>query len=75
MRCRSALANTRWHAFRYALRFNFRTSNNKVEYEALLAELCVAKGLGANCIQIYSDSQLIVNQVKEEYHAKDGRVE
>ncbi|XP_022150862.1 uncharacterized protein LOC111018909 [Momordica charantia] len=61
--------------FEYALRFNFRTSNNKAGYEALLAGLRVAKGLGASHIKVFSDSQLIVNQIKEEYQAKDPRME
>ncbi|XP_022150100.1 uncharacterized protein LOC111018362 [Momordica charantia] len=61
--------------FEYALRFNFRTSNNEAEYEALLACLCVARGLGAVHIKVFSDSQLVVNQIKEEYQTKDPRME
>ncbi|XP_022154406.1 uncharacterized protein LOC111021683 [Momordica charantia] len=61
--------------FEYALQFNFRTSNNEAEYEALLAGLRVAKGLGASHIKVFSDSQLIVNQIKEEYQTKDPRME
>ncbi|XP_022157920.1 uncharacterized protein LOC111024530 [Momordica charantia] len=61
--------------FEYALRFNFRTSNNEAEYEALLAGLRVAKGLRANHIKVFSDSQLIVNQIKEEYQTKDPQME
>ncbi|CAL2257309.1 unnamed protein product [Prunus armeniaca] len=45
----------------YALRFNFRTSNNEAEYEALLAGLRLAKSMSARQISIHSDSQLIVN--------------
>ncbi|XP_022155184.1 uncharacterized protein LOC111022318 [Momordica charantia] len=59
----------------YALRFNFRTSNNEAEYEALLAGLRVAKGLGVVHIKVFSDSQLVVNQIKEEYQTKDPRME
>ncbi|XP_022149417.1 protein NYNRIN-like [Momordica charantia] len=61
--------------FEYALRFNFRTSNNEAEYEALLAGLRVAKRLGANHVKVFSDSQLIVNQIKEEYQTNDPRME
>ncbi|XP_022146375.1 uncharacterized protein LOC111015604 [Momordica charantia] len=61
--------------FEYALRFNFQTSNNEAEYEPLLAGLRVAKGLGANHIKVFSDSQLAVNHIKEEYQAKDARME
>ncbi|XP_022157626.1 uncharacterized protein LOC111024288 [Momordica charantia] len=61
--------------FEYALRFYFRTSNNEAEYEALLAVLRMTRGLGASHLQIFSDSQLIVNQIKEEYKTKDSRME
>ena len=47
----------------YNLRFRFPASNNEVEYEALLVRLQLATSLGAEQIQVYSDSQLVVNQV------------
>ncbi|XP_021827603.1 uncharacterized protein LOC110768210 [Prunus avium] len=55
----------------YALRLGFRASNNEAEYEALIAGLRLAKELGAKKIQVRSDSQLVVNQVNEEYQARD----
>lgn len=61
--------------FEYALWINFRTSNSKAEYEALLTGLRMVKGLGASHNQVYSDSQLIVNQIKEEYKARHSRME
>ncbi|XP_022149378.1 uncharacterized protein LOC111017809 [Momordica charantia] len=45
------------------------------EYEALLAGLRVAKGLRAVHIKVFSDSQLVVNQIREKYQAKDSRME
>ncbi|KAM1978246.1 hypothetical protein ACFX16_014955 [Malus domestica] len=48
-------------AIEYALRFKFKTSNNEAEYEALLAGLHLAKHLGVKRIDIFSDSQLVVN--------------
>ncbi|CAL8169587.1 unnamed protein product [Prunus armeniaca] len=56
----------------YALRFNFRTSNNEAEYEALLAGLRLAKSMSAKQISIHSDSQLIVNQITADFAAKDA---
>ncbi|CAL2238412.1 unnamed protein product [Prunus armeniaca] len=56
----------------YALRFNFRTSNNEAEYEALLAGLRLAKSMSMKQISIHSDSQLIVNQIKADSAAKDA---
>ncbi|KAI5339030.1 hypothetical protein L3X38_018302 [Prunus dulcis] len=54
----------------YAMPFHFQSSNNKAEYEALLAGLRLAKELGAKHIYINSDSQLVVNQVADEYQAR-----
>ncbi|KAM1706426.1 hypothetical protein EV1_028062 [Malus domestica] len=45
----------------YALRFKFKASNNKAKYEALLAGLRLAKHIGVKRIDIFSDSQLMVN--------------
>ncbi|XP_071914122.1 uncharacterized protein [Coffea arabica] len=56
----------------YALRFDFRVSNNESEYEALIAGMEMARKLGARSIKVYSDSQLIVNQVWGSYEVKEG---
>jgi ribonuclease HI len=45
------------------LRFNFPTTNNQAEYEALLAGLQTAKDIGAQNLVIKTDSQLVANQV------------
>ncbi|CAL9017597.1 unnamed protein product, partial [Prunus brigantina] len=55
----------------YAIRFQFRASNNEPEYEALLAGLRLAQHMGAERLLICSDSQLVVNQVGTEFAAKD----
>lgn len=52
---------------RYSLRFAFKVSNNEAEYEALLAGLRLAQELQIENSKIYSDSQLIVSQVQEEF--------
>ncbi|KAI5338538.1 hypothetical protein L3X38_017809 [Prunus dulcis] len=59
-------------ALEYALRFKFQASNNEAEYEALLAGLRLAKEMDARQIQIFSDSQLVVHQVNQEFTAKDA---
>ncbi|KAM2786603.1 hypothetical protein PS2_007479 [Malus domestica] len=56
----------------YALRFKFKASNNEAEYEALLAGLRLAKHLGVKQFDIFSDSQLVVNQVTNNFDAKDS---
>ena len=45
----------------HSFRLGFKTSNNKVEYEALLAGLRTVLGMGTRDIEIYSDSQLVVS--------------
>ncbi|KAM2932232.1 hypothetical protein FF1_040327 [Malus domestica] len=59
-------------AMEYALRFKFKASNNEAKYEALLAGLCLAKHFWVKQIEIISDSQLVVNQVTNNFDAKDN---
>ncbi|GFZ19982.1 hypothetical protein Acr_28g0006870 [Actinidia rufa] len=54
----------------YAIRMGFQATNNEAEYEALLAGLRVATELGAQSLEVFSDSQLVVNQVQGDYLAK-----
>lgn len=45
----------------YTLRFNFHTSNNEAEYEALLAGLSLTRQMGADIITAVADSWLAAN--------------
>ena len=47
----------------YAIHIEFKATTNEVEYEALLTGLRVAIEMGVESLNIYSDSQLVVNQV------------
>ena len=40
----------------YALRFNFKASNNQAEYEVLLAGLKIAKKLDIDSLKVFTDS-------------------
>ena len=62
------------HKITCALRFGFKASNNKAKYESLLAGLRLAKELKAGHLQIFSDSQLVVKQVMEEYQAQGEKM-
>ena len=55
----------------YVLHFNFRTTNNEAEYEALITGLRLAKDLDVQDLEVYSDSQIVVQQVKGEYEARE----
>ncbi|CAA7047599.1 unnamed protein product, partial [Microthlaspi erraticum] len=57
-----------------AVRCNFRATNNEAEYEALIAGLTLAHDLGARNLEVYSDSQLIVNQMQGDYQARDSKM-
>ncbi|GAV85391.1 RVT_3 domain-containing protein [Cephalotus follicularis] len=54
----------------YALRFGFKATNNEVEWEALIAELTIAKHLEVQKLEASSDSQLIVGLTSGEYEAR-----
>ncbi|XP_075524489.1 uncharacterized protein LOC142556876 [Primulina tabacum] len=57
-----------------ALRINTRVTNNEAEYEAVLAGIRAAREIGAARIILYSDSQLITQQIKGFYETKDDRM-
>jgi len=50
-----------------SLRFRFKTSNNQVEYEALIAGLELARDMGAGDVMCRSDSQLTVRHITGEF--------
>ncbi|KAL0383096.1 UNVERIFIED_CONTAM: hypothetical protein Scaly_0596900 [Sesamum calycinum] len=55
----------------FAIKFDFKASNNKAEYEALALGMKMAQDAGASYLTTYSDSQVIVKQVTGKYEAKD----
>lgn len=55
----------------YALRFNFKATNNEAEYEALIAGLRIVKFMQVQCINVFSDYQIVVQQVRGTYEARD----
>nr|GEV02029.1 reverse transcriptase domain-containing protein [Tanacetum cinerariifolium] len=58
--------------FTYALRFRFNATNNKAEYEALVAGLQIARKIGVQNLQANVDSKLVANQVNEINIAKES---
>ena len=57
------------------VQLQFPANNNKVEYEAILTGLRVGKALGAKNLLLQSDSKLVMGQIKEEYEAKEERMQ
>ena len=58
-----------------SLRLDFSTTNNKAEYEALLVRMAMVQKMGGKAIEIFSDSRLVVGQVKGELEARDMRMQ
>jgi ribonuclease HI len=56
---------------KYAVRLEFKATNNIVEYEGLKLGLNKAKALGAKTILAKTDSQVVAGQVKKEYMARE----
>ena len=52
---------------RYTMKLKYNATYNVVEYEALLTRLKLAIEVRAEHLKVYSDSQLMVNQVKGTY--------
>ena len=56
------------------IRLDFPTTNNEPEYEALVADLDLARVVGATSVVIYCDSQVITNQINGDYECKGERM-
>ena len=57
-----------------SLRLDFPATNNEAEYEALLEGMTMVQRIGGKSIKLFSDSRLVVGQVKGEFEAKDERM-
>ncbi|XP_075479535.1 uncharacterized protein LOC142520445 [Primulina tabacum] len=56
------------------VRLDFRSSNNEVEYEHVLIGIKVARERGATWFMIYSDSQLVTQQMKGSHEVREERL-
>ena len=59
---------------KHKVRLQYQTTNNEVEYEALLKGLKLAKSMEAKSILVLGDSQLVMGQVNGTYEAKEERM-
>ena len=57
-----------------SLRLGFSATNNEAEYEALLMGMNVVQKMGGKAVEVFSNSRLIVGQVKGELEARDARM-
>jgi len=59
------------NTYEHALKFLFKTSNNKAKYAALLTIMDLCHALRAECLRALSNSQLVLSRLKGEYEAVD----
>ena len=60
---------------KYGVQLKFPATNNKVEYEGILTRLRLGKALRAKNLLVQSDSKLVIWQIKEEYEAREERMQ
>ena len=58
-----------------SLRLGFSTTNNEVEYEVLLEGMSIVQRMEGKAIKMFSDSRLVVSQVKGELEERDERMQ
>ena len=54
---------------------SFSSTNNEAEYEVLLVGMAMVQKMGGKTMEIFSDSRLVVSQVRGELEAKDLRMQ
>ena len=52
-----------------SLRLDFSITNNEAEYEALMMGMAMVQRMGGKSVKVFSDSRLVVSQVKVEFVA------
>ena len=57
-----------------SLRLGFSATNNEAEHKALLVGMAMVQKLGGKAVEVFSNSRLVVSQVKGELEAKDLRM-
>ncbi|KAK4397640.1 hypothetical protein Sango_1239500 [Sesamum angolense] len=69
--CKHSHTSTYGEDLEFAVKFGFKASNNKAEYETLVVDTRMAHEARARRLVAYSDSQLIVKYVEGTYEAKE----
>ena len=57
-----------------SLRLSFSVTNNEAEYEALLMGMIMVQKMGEKAMKVFSDSKLVVGQVRGDLEARDLRM-
>ena len=57
-----------------SLRLGFSAMNNEAEYEVLLMGMMMVQKMGGKIVKVFSDSKLVVGQVRGDLEARDPRM-
>ena len=58
-----------------SFKLGFSATKNEAEYEALLIGMVIVQKMGGKIVEIFSDSRLVMGQVKGELEARDLRMQ
>ena len=58
-----------------SLRLSFSATNNEAEYEALLMGMMMVQKMEGRAVKVFSDSKLVVVQVRGDLEARDSRMQ
>ena len=58
-----------------SLKLGFSITNNEAEYEVMLQGMTMVRKMGGKIVKMFSDSRLVVGQVKGELEARDARMQ
>ena len=58
-----------------SLRLGFSATNNEAKYEALLEGMSIVQKMGGKSATMFSNSRLVVGQVKDKLEARDERMQ
>ena len=58
-----------------SLRLDFSATNNEAEYKTLLMRMAMVQRMSEKSVKVFSDSRLVIGQVKGEFEAKNERMQ
>ena len=58
-----------------SLRLDFSATDNEAEYKTLLMRMAMVQRMSEKSVKVFSDSRLVVGQVKGEFEAKNERMQ
>ena len=58
-----------------SLKLDFLATNNEAEYKTLLMGMAMVQRMSEKSVKVFSDSRLVIGQVKGEFEAKNERMQ